>query len=316
MVSIIIPCYNVADYISSTLESVINQIDTDWEIIAVDDGSTDNTLSILKKYAESEKKIRIVSQSNKGVSAARNIGIKASNGDIIYFLDGDDYIDPSLTKKINRYGVNDFDVIMFGFRLAPIDKYSKIYMPYESNNYLSEYLINNLTLHISSLAFNKRLIINNNIRFDENTYYSEDREFVIKSLFYARKITVLPKILFSYYQRDGSAMHIPTYNEKHITSIYALERMYNFLEDTIYGKYALSLLNLTIILHQASIIKYNRNDKILAHKLSNIAKFYLKKKSIFSLKKSLLLVNLSRLSIRSRIIHKYLINFVSAFIIK
>ena len=315
MVSIIIPCYNVANYIPYTIESVINQNDPDWEIIAVDDGSSDNTFSILTKYAERDRRIRVFHQENCGVSTARNNGIKASTGDIIYFLDGDDRISPFLVKELHSNLCNS-DIILFGFRFAPVEKFANVFIPHKSNNYLGEYLINTLTLHISSVAFRRELIINNSLLFDEQTYYSEDREFLIKGLYAAKNVTVIEKILFYYYQRDGSALHLPEYNKRMITSVYALERMYIMLKNTIYGKYALALLNITIILHQASAVKYNCNDQLLIKCLSDKANIYLPNKTLFSFKKNLLLVNVGRISIKSRIIHKLLIRIVSLLLIK
>lgn len=90
LVSIIIPLYNSEKYISATIESVISQQYTNWELIIVDDGSQDNSLSIATKYASD--KIEVISQKNKGASAARNLGLKNSKGSFIQFLDADDLI--------------------------------------------------------------------------------------------------------------------------------------------------------------------------------------------------------------------------------
>ncbi len=88
--SVVIPTYNVADYIKSTVESVFNQSYTDCEVIISDDGSKDETPNILKEIAARDSRVRIILQTNQGVSCARNAGIKTAKGDYIAFLDGDD----------------------------------------------------------------------------------------------------------------------------------------------------------------------------------------------------------------------------------
>ena len=99
-VSVIIPVYNAEKFISETIESVIAQTYQDWEIIAVDDGSTDKTLEILKEHEKKlSKKLRVITQKNSGVSIARNTGVAAANGEYIAFLDHDDLWMPRKLEK-------------------------------------------------------------------------------------------------------------------------------------------------------------------------------------------------------------------------
>lgn len=92
VISIIIPIYNVERYLSKCLDSVVNQIYTNLEIILVNDGSTDNSLEIAKKYAKKDNRIKILSETNHGLSTARNIGLRHATGDYITFIDSDDYV--------------------------------------------------------------------------------------------------------------------------------------------------------------------------------------------------------------------------------
>lgn len=94
LVSIIVPVYNSADYLSDCLESILNQSYQNLEIITVNDGSTDNSLEILQEYAKLENQIKIIDQDNQGLSGARNTGIKKATGDYITFIDSDDYVEP------------------------------------------------------------------------------------------------------------------------------------------------------------------------------------------------------------------------------
>ncbi len=99
MVSIIIPTYNYAHYLTETLQSVMVQSYNNWECIVVDDGSTDNTHEIVDEFVKKNNKFRYIYQQNKGVSAARNIGIKTAKGNFIQFLDGDDLLQPDKIKS-------------------------------------------------------------------------------------------------------------------------------------------------------------------------------------------------------------------------
>ena len=113
LISIIIPVFNIDKYIEQCIESVINQTLNDIEIICVNDGSTDNSLNILKKYEQIDTRIKVFNQENKGAGAARNKGLEIARGDYIYFLDGDDYIEPfALEKLYTQITQNNADICL------------------------------------------------------------------------------------------------------------------------------------------------------------------------------------------------------------
>ena len=113
-VSVIIPIYNVEKYIIECLDSISKQTLKEIEIICVNDGSTDNSLNLIKKYAMNDNRIQIISQSNRGKSVARNSGVKYSNGEYIYFIDGDDYLDlNALSDLYNKAKENNLDILLF-----------------------------------------------------------------------------------------------------------------------------------------------------------------------------------------------------------
>jgi len=99
LVSIIIPCYNQESFLEETLQSVQNQTHANWECLLINDGSTDKTEEICKKWVEKDKRFQYFSSTNKGVSNARNIGLKAASGDFIQFLDGDDLLEEKKFEK-------------------------------------------------------------------------------------------------------------------------------------------------------------------------------------------------------------------------
>ena len=114
-VSIIVPVYNVEKYLSKCLESLINQTLKDIEIICVNDGSTDNSLSILKEYANKDSRIKIIDKQNEGVSVARNTGIEVATGEYLIFVDSDDYlVENACEKALNTIEHNNSDICIFG----------------------------------------------------------------------------------------------------------------------------------------------------------------------------------------------------------
>lgn len=113
-ISIVIPCYNVEKYLKECLDSVFNQTFKDFEVIAVNDGSSDKTPDILKAYAKKHPNLKIVSQKNQGISQARNNGLKKASGKYIYFLDSDDLIHPQLLE-ITHYFALQYNVDMVSF---------------------------------------------------------------------------------------------------------------------------------------------------------------------------------------------------------
>lgn len=101
-ISIIIPVYNGEKTIERCINSIINNNYENIEIIVINDGSNDRTLEILEKIKKVEKRLKVISQKNSGVSAARNLGIKNSTGDYIYFMDADDYIEENCIKTVMK----------------------------------------------------------------------------------------------------------------------------------------------------------------------------------------------------------------------
>jgi len=106
LISIIIPCYNTESFLIQTLDSIRNQVYTNWEAICINDGSRDNTEQILKHYTKLDNRFKFFTQKNQGVSAARNLALKFCNGEYICFVDSDDTIDPYHLKHLMDMSYN------------------------------------------------------------------------------------------------------------------------------------------------------------------------------------------------------------------
>lgn len=115
LISIIVPCYNVQEFLSETIESIINQTYSNWELILVDDGSKDSTPKICDEYAQKDNRIKVIHKSNGGLVSARNAGYEVVTGEWHMYLDGDDWIDTDTCKKLVEYIVKyqDVDIIFW-----------------------------------------------------------------------------------------------------------------------------------------------------------------------------------------------------------
>ena len=116
-ISVIVPVYNVDNYIEQCVESVVNQKYSDFELLLIDDGSKDRSGKICDRYAENDARIKVVHQQNKGVSVARNVGVALSTGKYITFLDSDDWLDQDfLETAVNLISTANADILVYGKR--------------------------------------------------------------------------------------------------------------------------------------------------------------------------------------------------------
>ena len=116
LLSIIIPCYNAGSYIKRAIESIVSQKKIyDYEIIIVNDGSADNSQEIVMRISKEYSFVNVISQTNKGVSAARNAGLQIAQGNYCYFMDADDVLADTFFRKTHKLLQKDYDMIVFGF---------------------------------------------------------------------------------------------------------------------------------------------------------------------------------------------------------
>ncbi len=218
-VSVIIPAYNCELFIEQTLESVFKQTIglENLEVIVINDGSTDNTLQILRKY-EKEDKIILIDTPNRGVSAARNLGLDKASGKFVQFLDADDRIHPTkLEKQINVIDTNK-DVCFSDWcfinntslELNNTDKENHlIHSPRLGKNYLNEILESRIWIPIHASLYKRNLI--SMIRFDEKIKFGEDVRFLWEYLYkieYIDKIGYVEELLTYYLKHDTNNTQI------------------------------------------------------------------------------------------------------------
>lgn len=217
-VSIIIPVYNKSQYISSTLESVLQQKYQDFEVIVVNDGSTDDSLSIINNYAEKDDRIRLIDIPNGGVSNARNIGIRYSRGEWIQFLDGDDKIDLDyLSKGIQLIEGLDIDILFTNFQMIDKDgtyrkKISASRQGIHNQTELCEAFIedqykNGFFGYISNKLIRRSIIERSNAAFPIDITLAEDLDFYAHLYPYIKKAYFAEITSFYYLQTDDNYLN-------------------------------------------------------------------------------------------------------------
>jgi glycosyltransferase EpsH len=206
LVSIIIPVYNCENYIEGCLDSVSHQSYHNLEIIVVNDGSTDNSGKIVKRLASSDSRIKYFEQANKGVSSARNFGLKQAMGKYCCFVDSDDKIGRDYVSTMIEF-ISDSDLVAF-YQNSEYKKLS--YEVLEKGQTINLVLDNQ---QVSGVPWNKMykmsIIKNNRLEFDTDISMCEDLLFNIRYISFIRTskvITSSPKRLYFYNERTGSAL--------------------------------------------------------------------------------------------------------------
>lgn len=238
--SIVIPMYNEEKYIIACLESLNNQTVRDFEVIVIDDGSTDNSYKIAENYLRKrDLNYKLVRQSNQGQSAARNVGIKNSIGQYLLFLDSDDFVENTLVEKTEESikGTTP-DILLFDYRRVREDgtvipsktqifDFSKKIT--NGGELFYGYKNNELRLWTSSLIYRRQFVMENSLKYLEGCHGSEDLNFIFKGLLVAKKVHYIDEVLSYYYQRSTSLTNKPNIN-KNITVIDAMENLCEFIK--------------------------------------------------------------------------------------
>ncbi len=216
LISIIIPVYNAEKYISSCIDSILNQTIDNFEIILINDGSTDNSLSILNDYKNKDIRVVVIDKVNEGVSIARNVGIKHSKGKYITFIDSDDFLEPNaLETMLNLMIQFNSDIVRTNYNR--IDTHATYIAKTYKNNELLVLNRNNRKIlyddiinqkigcYLWLLLIKKDLLIKNNITFNELLFVHQDIDYYINLVKHAKSIYFSDAITYNYYNNLGGS---------------------------------------------------------------------------------------------------------------
>ena len=239
-ISVIIPIYNVEQYLPRCLDSVINQTLRDIEIICINDCSTDGSGAVLKDYASKDKRIKLIDlEVNKGVSATRNTGIDNSTGEYLSFIDSDDSIDIDFYEKLyNKAVESDADIVKGEVKIIDYDGNigKDILHTQIKNNHSKLYFI----YYWVSAIYRRDLIIKNNIKQKINRPLGEDILFLNQAVLKSNKVELVDQTFYNYYKRENSAYSSVLSKEKIDSDAEALEGIINntldYQTDDIEGK--------------------------------------------------------------------------------
>lgn len=216
MISVVIPVYNVEEYLRTCVESVL-QLKTDFEVVLVDDGSTDNSGILCDELAENDSRIKVVHQLNGGLSSARNTGIKHANGEFLLFLDSDDFLDSEETDKMLLEMVPETDVLLGLYR-----KYYTSEKKYENENcaallqitgnvpigkFLNTIPKDGRSCYMTAWRFvvRRQFVLNNGLFFLPGIYH-EDEEWTLRLLCKIDHICVSHHYFYQYRQARSGAI--------------------------------------------------------------------------------------------------------------
>lgn len=206
ILSIIIPVYNVECYIKKCLYSCLNQdIElSDYEIIVVNDGTEDKSISIIQDIVNQYDNIRVISQSNQGLSVARNQGLLLAKGDYVWFVDSDDWIERDCLNEITSSLVDGIDLLQLQYRYV-YDGEQKNYkaLHYEQNGILSGREVikrGGLPAPAPFTIYRRLFLLDNRFTFVPGIYH-EDSEFKPRVVYCAKKIAAIDLVCYNYYQR-------------------------------------------------------------------------------------------------------------------
>lgn len=196
MISIIIPVYNKSNYIKDTLMSVLSQSITDIEVIVIDDGSTDNSLNIVEKIRENDHRIKLYVNPHKGVSFARNTGLKNASGEYITFIDADDTVAPDYLEQLLKYSKNDLVVsgLIEDNKSTNQKKIINAARREISFGQFGRFIFNHDNFPIFSMAVTKlyssKIIKDNQLKF-RKSQFGEDTLFVMDYIVHCKNIRVI-----------------------------------------------------------------------------------------------------------------------------
>lgn len=254
--SVIIPCYNVQEYLSKCIDSVIDNDLDDIEVILVNDGSKDDTLKIIKEYKKKYKDIiKIVDQENQGLSMARNAGIEVSTGEYITFLDSDDYVDFKMYKTmLEKAYEGNFDLVVCGVKMLYSDHElnvsSGLSKDCNSKEEVKEIMYNFYPAACNKLY--KREVIGD-LRFKKGVWF-EDVEFMYRLLPHVKSIGIVNEYYYYYLQREGSITYV--YNSKLYDFLYNLDGVVEYYkENGFYEEYKEELEYIYVRYLYATFIK-------------------------------------------------------------
>ena len=293
IISIIVPIYNVGKYLPKCIESILNQTFKNFELILVNDGSTDNSGVVCDDYAKKDTRIKIIHKSNGGVSSARNAGLYVAKGEYIGFVDPDDYIDKNMYEKLYRLCIdNNSDIAICRFNReinGKIQNKESTEEIIELNNMeaMNELFKGNLyRFSLCNKLFSKKCF--NDVLFPEERIH-EDLSTTYKLFDNSKKTVYINYCGYIYVRRENSIL-TSTYNEKRLQAFIAWDEIIEFIDKNYYEIIEQVIAtftywcvdNILYILNQVNNSKKKNNYLNIIQKYTTKYYIYIKRNNILS----------------------------------
>ena len=232
--SIIIPVYNIEDELRRCLDSALNQTLKDFEVILIDDGSTDKSGEICDEYGKLHNRVKVIHKENGGVASARNAGLDNAEGRFIAFIDSDDYVNSDYLEKLYNPNV---DMVFCGIKHKKIERDIILNNEEEGifdikSNIINELIDSKYINTVYSKMYINKIIQEHKIRFREDMLLGEDTIFTINYIEYIKNIEVKNDIVYNYIQYERETLS--SFNEK---STYYLEILDEYIEKNLFERY-------------------------------------------------------------------------------
>ena len=287
--SVIVPVYNTQEYLKRCIESVLNQTYKNYEIILINDGSTDNSLEILKKY-ESNNKVKIITQKNHGLSYTRNVGISHATGDYVILLDSDDFLEKDLFKVLNL-NIKNEDMIKFNYNyyFGNNEKKPIQSVKFKENNGREALikLINEKKVFEMSCIYAYKKDYIKNFEFEEGKYH-EDLGLIPLMIYETKKISSIDYIGYNYDQTNINSITAKNSMEKEYKKALDVMYFFNKVKGIYADKYLLSFYANAVINKYKKLDKFYKKDYRDLIKNNCVCKYLLNNTFIRKIKKVVL----------------------------
>lgn len=225
-VSIIVPVYNTEKYLSRCIQSVLAQTYTNWELLLIDDGSTDSSGAICDKYAAEDKRIRVFHKENGGVSSARNLGLDNAQGEWVSFIDADDFVAVNYLGSLRTD--DDYDLVVCSFEVVGNEQWKNEiedgeFSKHELSNFIDQYLDCAFVGAPWCKLFRKSLIDYLNLRFNTSINFNEDTLFVLQYLKEVSAIKTINERLYQYNRENTAGLSRKTCTYRNY--IYTMDKL-------------------------------------------------------------------------------------------
>lgn len=291
LLSVVVPVYNVDAYLKDCLDSLISQTVSFKEIILVNDGSTDSSREICDKYCKMNSNMHLINQSNQGLSAARNTGLKYVKGEYIVFIDPDDYVTPDMNESIQKIlETKDLDILYYNADVVneigedgddrPIVRSEKLngYMM-SGMEFLEKSFPDDYNASACMAVFRKSFLSEHHICFPFGLYY-EDNIFFIQTVMRAKKVFCVPNRFYIRRLRKNSIMTGPMSRKKctdHI-KVYILiwEELFNYEHKEIFREFYKKYLSVRMRM-TFDLVKNYIKDEVVCKHLGEMMEIFMQK---------------------------------------